>query len=277
MTRLGDFVKGRTMAELYDAYWVPGCLDVYAKRLAARVIRGQRVLDLGCGTGLVTGYAAASAGPTGEVVGYDPTPDLLNAARHKSFSGAPITWKEGFGEDMPFADASFDVVLSHQALQYVTDRAKTFAEIKRVLKPGGVFHAGVWSAAGDQPAFGFVENSLAEHFGADQKPIHAWAFGGLDELRRLAEGAGFTVERLEKLELNAQFASIQQFVDVQIACAGRTDEVGQLAMGIVDLKDESLLDAIEAFSQDAHHALAAFASDAGLVAPFASDEMSARA
>jgi hypothetical protein len=64
---------------------------------------------------------------------------------------------------------------------------------------------------------------------------------------------------------------------VQIACAGRTDENGQLAMGLVDLNDEHWLPAIAAFAADAHAALRSFVGDAGLSAPFASDELSAQA
>jgi ubiquinone/menaquinone biosynthesis C-methylase UbiE len=277
MTRLSDFVGDRSISELYDIYWLPSVLDVYAKRLAENVSPGDRVLDLACGTGAVTGYAAKKAGSSGEVIGYDPTPDLLGAARAKSFTGSPITWIEGFGEDMPFEDSSFDVVLCHQGLQYLTDPEATFAEIKRVLKANGRFHAGVWSAASDQSALGFMEDALAKHFGADQKPIHAWAFGGLKKLRTLSEGADMTVDRLEKLELDCQFESIQKFIDVQISCAGRTDENGQLALGIIDLEDERWLVPIEAISKDAQEALSAYVSDGGFSAPFCSDEISARA
>ena len=277
MTRLSDFVGDRGMSELYDQYWVPAVLDVYARELARRVERGNRVLDLSCGTGLVAGYAAERAGTSGEVVGYDPTPEFLEAARSKSFSGAPIRWIEGFGEDMPFDDACLDVVLCHQGLQYVTDREATFSEIRRVLKPGGLLHAGVWASAAQQAALGFVEDSLAMHFGPEQKPVHAWSFGGLPELRRLAEAAGLKVERLETVERNCRFGSIQQFVDIQIACAGRTDENGRLAMGLVDLEDEKWLPAIEAFSSDARSALASYEAGGELSAPYASDELSARA
>lgn len=277
MTRLGAFVHGRTMAELYDTYWVPACLDVYAQALAQRVAAGDRVLDLACGTGLVTGYAAAKAGSKGAVVGYDPTPDLLEAARNRSYGGASVALLEGYGEEMPFEDDSFDVALCSQGLQYVTDREKVFAEIKRVLKPGGLFHASVWSSADDQPHLGFMEEALARHFGADQKPIHAWSFGGLGELRRLAEASGLTVTRLEQLQLRVGFESIQAMVDIQIACAGRTDENGQVAMGILDLDDESLLPAIDAFAQDAKDALAKYESDDGLSVIFASDEISCAA
>jgi ubiquinone/menaquinone biosynthesis C-methylase UbiE len=264
------------MSQLYDAYWVPTVLDEYAAALAEHVNKGDRVLDLACGTGIVAGYAAKHAGAEGEVIGYDPTPDFLDAARAKTFSGAPISWIEGFAEDIPFDDSSFDAVLCHQGLQYVTNREQTFAEIKRVLKPGGMFHAGVWASAADQPAFGFVEDALAKHIGPEQKPVHAWSFGGLRELKRLAETAGFKVERLEKLELLAHFDSIQRYVDTQVACAGRTDENGQLAMGTVDLEDERWFPAIDAFSADAHTALEPYVDGESLIAPYVSDELSAR-
>ena len=277
MTRLGEFVGSQSMAELYDRYWVPAALDVFAQELADCVQPGTHVLDLATGTGLVAGYAAELAGPEGEVTGLDPTPDLLRSARAKQSRGAPIRWMEGSGEEMPFENASFDIVLCHQGLQYVTDRDATFSEIKRVLKAGGEFHVGVWSSAERQPAFGFVENSLATHIGPEQRPIHAWSFGGLNELRRLAESVGLSVERLETVERPWRFDSVQEFVDVQIACAGRTNENGELAMGLVDLDDETWLPAIEAFTADAQAVLQRFVDEDGLIAPFASDEMSARA
>ncbi len=277
MTRLSDFVRGRSMAELYDTYWVPACLDVFAHALAAHVAPGNRVLDLACGTGLVTGYASANAGKSASVIGYDATPDLLDAARRKRYDGADVELIEGFAEDMPFEDASFDVALCNQGLQYVIDREKTFEELKRVLKPGATFHASVWSSAKDQPHFGFLEDALAKHFGPEQKPIHAWSFGGCDELQRLAEGAGFTITRLEKKVLPARFESTQALVDIQLACAGRTDDDGTIAMGIVDLDDVSLLPAIDAFAADVRAALHRFEGENGLAATFASDEISCRA
>ncbi len=96
-------------------------------------------------------------------------------------------------------------------------------------------------------------------------------------MRRLSEKAGFSVERLAKLERPARFDSIQRFVDVQVAGAGRTDENGRLVLGLVNLEDENWLPAIDAFSADAHTALAPFAADGALVAPYASDEISAMA
>lgn len=277
MTRLSDFVGGRSMSELYDTYWVPSVLAGFARELAERVTPGERVLDLACGTGLVAAQVAARAGPSTRVVGLDPSADFLQTARAKPLPGAPIEWIEGSAEYLPFERASFDVVLCHQGLQYVADREQTFREVKRVLRPGGRLHAGVWAKAADQPAFGFFEESLARHFGSAQKPVHAWSFGGLPELRRLAEGAGLIVERLETVRRQVRLESIQQAVDVQIACAGRTDENGRLAMGLVDLSDRRWLPAIEAFSAEAHAALSGYLEEGVLKAPSASDELSARA
>jgi ubiquinone/menaquinone biosynthesis C-methylase UbiE len=82
-------------AQLYDTYWVPSALHAYARGVADHVNPGDRVVDLACGTRLVTGYAAERAGSGGEVVGYDLTRDLLEAVRAKSFVRAPISWIEG--------------------------------------------------------------------------------------------------------------------------------------------------------------------------------------
>ena len=275
MTRLAEFVKGRTLAELYDIYWVPSALSLFAQNLARRVATGDRVLDLATGTGLVAAHAAECCGPRGAIVGYDPTPALLTAAKARAISAAPVRWVEGRAEDMPFDAASFDVVLCHQGLQYVADRERTFAEIARVLKPAGRFHASVWSSAADQSAYAFVEDSLARHFGCGFKPVHGWSFGGTHELRRLAQGAGLTVERLEQVEFPWTFDSIRQFVDVKIGCAGRTDDDGNFALGMVDLEDESWVPAIEAFHADARAALGKYEGDEGLSAPFHADEISA--
>ncbi len=273
MTRLRDFVAGRSMSELYDAYWIPFVLEECAELLSDSVAPGNSVLDLACGSGIVSKYAALKAGPSGKVVGLDPTREMLDAARNKVFTGAPVEWVEGASEDMLFEDSTFDVVLCQQGLQYFPDREKSFSEIARVLKRGGILHAIVASSAADQTAFGFAEDSLAEHFGADQKPIHSWSFGGLDELRRLAEGANMAVEGLEKTSLDIRSDSIQQFVDVQITCAGHLDESGQMVLGLVDLDDEQWLDAIDGFSRDAHRELSEYVANGNLVAPFFFDEL----
>ena len=93
---------------------------------------GMRVLDIATGTGLVAREALAMVGSTGSVVGLDPSAGMLGEARSL---GIPLV--RGLGERLPCADASFDFVSMGFALRHVADLDALFAEIHRVLKPGG--------------------------------------------------------------------------------------------------------------------------------------------
>ena len=69
MTRLTDFISGRTLGEIYDEGWVPAVLDPFARDFQSLVTTSQSVLDVGCGTGLVIAYVAEMSGENGRVVG----------------------------------------------------------------------------------------------------------------------------------------------------------------------------------------------------------------
>ena len=95
---------------------------------------GMRVLDVACGPGLTTQCALELAGPTGYVVGLDPSSGMLREA-----------WKapcrnlvQGIGEDLPFPDGTFDFVSMGYALRHVSDLRVAFREYRRVLRPGGI-------------------------------------------------------------------------------------------------------------------------------------------
>jgi len=98
---------------------------------------GGALLDLGCGGGFLS-EEFAKAGFT--VTGMDPSPHLLESARaHAAQSGLAIKYVEGYGERLPFADGSFDVVACCDVLEHVEDLGRVIGEIARVLKPGGFF------------------------------------------------------------------------------------------------------------------------------------------
>jgi len=116
----------------------------YRERLldAAALRPGDRVLDLGCGTGALSLQARARE-PRAEVTGLDPDPKALARARAKAArAGAEITWQQGFGDALPFEDARFDRVISSLVFHHLTHevRRATLAEIARVLAPGGTVH-----------------------------------------------------------------------------------------------------------------------------------------
>jgi 2-polyprenyl-6-hydroxyphenyl methylase/3-demethylubiquinone-9 3-methyltransferase len=98
---------------------------------------GLRVLDVGCGGGLL---AEEFAGLGCEVTGVDPSRESIEVARrHASAEGLEVQYEVGTGEELPFADGSYDAVYCCDVLEHVDSVAATIAEIGRVLRPGGTF------------------------------------------------------------------------------------------------------------------------------------------
>ncbi|MDH7570628.1 MAG: arsenite methyltransferase, partial [Armatimonadota bacterium] len=100
---------------------------------------GETVLDLGSGGGFDAFLAARRVGLAGKVIGVDMTPEMIQRARDNAQRGGYVNveFRQGEIEALPIADASIDVVLSNCVLNLVPDKARAFAEIARVLKPGG--------------------------------------------------------------------------------------------------------------------------------------------
>src|SRR5947199_1637620 len=104
-----------------------------------RLARGERVLDLGCGAGTDSLVAAQMVGEQGHVTGIDMTPEMLAKARAAAaeMGAANVEFVESEAEQLPFPDANFDVVISNGVIDLIPDKDAVFAEIFRVLTPGG--------------------------------------------------------------------------------------------------------------------------------------------
>ena len=104
-----------------------------------RLAPGERVLDLGSGAGTDSLIAAQMVGQQGHVTGIDMTPEMLAKARGAAAAmrADNVEFVESEAEQLPFADASFDVVISNGVVDLVPDKDAVFAELYRVLAPGG--------------------------------------------------------------------------------------------------------------------------------------------
>ncbi|MGZ6316555.1 MAG: methyltransferase domain-containing protein [Anaerolineales bacterium] len=106
----------------------------------AKIKPGDKVLDVACGTGNLTLTAQSYAGPGGKVYGIDAAPEMIEVARQKAARLRPeVVFDVGLAEKLAFPDATFDVVISRLAIHHLPEDLKrqAFAEILRVLKPGG--------------------------------------------------------------------------------------------------------------------------------------------
>jgi arsenite methyltransferase len=104
-----------------------------------RLAAGERVLDLGSGAGTDSLIAAQMVGEEGRVIGIDMTVEMLDKARTAAAEAGMVNveFVEAEAEQLPFADASFDVVISNGVIDLIPDKDAVFGEIHRVLTPGG--------------------------------------------------------------------------------------------------------------------------------------------
>lgn len=155
---------GGTAPENYQRYFVPAIGGPFAADLIeeAALRPGERVLDVACGTGVVTRLAAERVGPSGTLAALDVNPAMLSAARSIPSSGAPIQWYETSAEAMPLPDGAFDVVLCQLGLQFVADKEAALREMRRVLVPGGRV---LVSVPPPNAFFGVLAEALARHVG----------------------------------------------------------------------------------------------------------------
>jgi ubiquinone/menaquinone biosynthesis C-methylase UbiE len=184
---------GGTPAENYQRYFVPAIGAPVADDLMgiADLRPGQRVLDVACGTGVVTRPAAERVGPTGAVAGLDVTPGMLAVARAQTPPDVSIDWYEASAESMPLPDSAFDVVLCQMGLQFVPKKLAALREMRRVLDAGG--RAYITVPGPKPPMFAIMTDGLARHISPE-----AASFGDLvfsmhdaDELTELMRSAGF--------------------------------------------------------------------------------------
>jgi demethylmenaquinone methyltransferase/2-methoxy-6-polyprenyl-1,4-benzoquinol methylase/phosphoethanolamine N-methyltransferase len=160
---------------------------------AAAIRPGERVLDVGCGTGTLALLAAEAAGETGEVQGVDASPEMIGVATRKATKqGANVRFQVGLIEKLPFPDAHFDLVLSSFMLHHLPDDLKCdgFVEIARVIKPGGRLLAVDLSG---QPGSLFWRLMT-------MTPGHKMPADYPQRLSSLIEGAGLTPEVLPSAE-----------------------------------------------------------------------------
>ena len=134
-----------------DGYLSPGGPDEVDRVLEGLSLKGKSVLDIGCGSGGITLHLVEKHG-AGHATGFDVELPVVEAARRRAdkrgLSGR-ATFVHAPPGPLPFADASFDMVFSKDALLHVPDKDALFAEIFRVLKPGGVFAASNWMISHD--------------------------------------------------------------------------------------------------------------------------------
>lgn len=135
-----------SMPEYYDTHLGPSKFDAVGAELVKRVPAHPQgaLLELACGTGLVTRRLRERLDPSLRVVATDISKPMLDYARGKYAGVAGIDWREADAMNLPFGDAEFGAVACALGAMFMPDKVAFFREARRVLKPGGAFAFSVW-------------------------------------------------------------------------------------------------------------------------------------
>lgn len=221
-------------AGAYEALHVPALFEEWTHRVldAAEVGRGHRVLDVACGTGVLTRAAAERAGEGGSITGVDPNPGMLTVARRLSDG---IRWVEGVAEGLPAEDQSFDRVVSQFGMMFFTDRRAAVEEMLRVLVPGGRLAVAVWDSLENTPAYARAVGLLDRMAGSDAaNALRApFVMGDRAELEDLMRQAGVSDVTGITPTGRARFPSLRVMVEADLR--------GWLPVMGVDLEEDLIL------------------------------------
>ena len=249
-------------ATAYERFLVPLFFDPWARDLAdaAELQSGDRILDVACGTGIVSRHAAGRVGPGGAVTGVDLNPSMLAVAREAAASVEPaIDFEQASADALPFADASFDTVICQQGLQFFADRPAALAELARVIRPGGRLALNTCRGLAHQPGYRIITDVLRHHVGVQAAEMiqSPFAFGDPEQIRSLVADAGFGDAHPRIAVWTARFASAEAFLRAETASSPLGELVSQL--------DADVADALVA---DLDEALARHTDDDGVIFPF---------
>jgi len=221
----------------YERYFVPTLGTAWATALleVAGLSSGERVLDVACGTGVVTRRALELVGPEGHVAGLDVNPGMLAVAR--SASPTSIEWHESSAEAIPCPDASFDVVTCSLGLQFVPDRSAAMREIHRVLAASG--RVAIATVGPTPPVFEILAQALARHVKPEVAAFmrHVFSLHEHQELHDLAERAGLRSVSVQSKPLRVMLPPPSEFLWQYVhstPLAGPVGEIGDDARAALE-------------------------------------------
>ena len=200
------------LPETYDRCLGPMLFEPFARELAGR-FRGfeGRILETAAGTGRLT-RALAQAAPRASIVATDLNAPMLARAQALT-EAAKVGWRTADAQDLPFGDASFDAVVCQFGVMFFPDKARAFAEARRVLAPGGRLVFSVWDRIEANDVSLAMHEALAGLFPEDPPQFLARApFGYHDEaeIRAALGAAGFATASVETVTLETPAGSAAQ-------------------------------------------------------------------
>ncbi len=166
-----DPVFDGSVPEFYDRYLVPLIFEPYAADLVARLARAgvTTVLEVAAGSGVVSRAMAAGLPRGAQLTSTDLNQPMIDYAKSVG-TARPVTWRQADVMELPFPDDSFDAVVCQFGVMFFPEKVKAFAEVSRVLRPGGLFFFSVWDRIKSNEFAAVVTTALGELY-PDDPPL----------------------------------------------------------------------------------------------------------
>ncbi|MBU1342718.1 MAG: methyltransferase domain-containing protein [Proteobacteria bacterium] len=247
--------------EAYEKYIVPAFSGAWAQDIVQRAAlrKGDRVLDVGCGTGIVSRYAFKSLGKSIHITGVDINKTVIEKAREICLQNViPIEWKQANSEALPFSDAKFNVVLCQQGLQYFSDQPCALTEINRVLVPQGRIIFSVWRSLEYFPFYSALHSALEKYVSEKAALMlsSAFALGDPVQLRGLFESAGFKYIDICLIIKQMRYSPLEEFLVGGFIASPFADDI----LALDKSKSEKMF-------QEIRNSVSNYMDDHGLAAP----------
>ncbi|HEV2095560.1 MAG TPA: methyltransferase domain-containing protein [Chthoniobacterales bacterium] len=200
-----------SVPENYDRFLGPMLFQPYAADLVERisVLDDGAVLEIACGTGIVTRRLRDCLSPSTKLVASDLNEAMMDFARKKFRATEGVEWRQADAAALPFAAETFDAVICQFGLMFVPEKGAAMRETKRVLKPNGAFVFNVWDSLAHNEFTRIAHETVGQFFDDDPPAFYHIPFGYHDRaaIRAELQEAGFRDVQMTELALTSRSLS----------------------------------------------------------------------
>ena len=215
----------------------------------AKIRNGERVLDVGCGSGSTSFAFAKAVGPSGHVMGIDISAPMLAVAREVTPPGCPVEFALADATIHPFAPESFDLLASRFGVMFFADPALSFANLRKAMRRTGRLAFACWREARSNPFFMVPLQAVYQHVpkmpqvGPDEPG--PFAFASEERVKRILGAAGFSEVAMEPVDLALDVA-IGGGLDAAVESAL---QIGPAARALTDHPPETVAAATQSIRE----------------------------